>query len=187
MRRSCGQTVGSVSARLTYVKRILLMIVVLFGLVACAPDPGAPNGTPEPEPATASVERWAGLVAERQLDLDDWYAGWDEAVCSSLASSEVDCNLMLTAASFIAQTNDIVIAGPSDPEAKTYLGPVPDEIADLYAETIALTGAARSAAQAWSDADCGVGVEGDCVGLAFTFESAMDKVRQKFAAWSPYL
>ncbi|WP_182491616.1 hypothetical protein [Microcella alkalica] len=135
----------------------------------------------------ASVERWASLVAERKADLDDWYQGWDEATCSGLASAAVDCNLMLSSASFIAQTNDIVVAGASFEEGNTYLGAVPDEIADLYSDTIALTGAAVEAGAAWTDAGCGIGDEGDCIGLAVEFERAMDAVKSKFEAWSPYL
>lgn len=94
---------------------------------------------------------------------------------------------MLTTASFLVQTNDIVIAGASDTSGNTYLGSVPDEISGLYSETIALTGRAVDAGSAWAEAGCGIGDEGECIGLAIDFERAIDAVQLKFEAWSPYL
>lgn len=165
-------------------------------LVGCSPqveEASGPAATDSPSIAAssaapeASVARWAGLIAERKAELDDWYAGWDDATCSALASAAVDCNLMLTTASFLVQTNDIVIAGASDTSGNTYLGSVPDEISGLYSETIALTGRAVDAGSAWAEAGCGIGDEGECIGLAIDFERAIDAVQLKFEAWSPYL
>lgn len=175
-----------------------LAVALLLGLAGCASissDAEEPTSTPNVVPtpaqeepaATASVERWAGLVAERKLDTEGWFDDWNDALCSGLSSAAPDCNIMLSSASFIARTNDIVIAGASNPAGNTYLGEVPAEIADLYAETISLTASAVAAGDAWSDADCRIGTEGDCLRLATDFIRAMDNVRLKFAAWSPYL
>ena len=167
----------------------LLLIVALSGCSSAGnyDESSRPSTTPTPTADTASIAQWAGLVAERKLELDDWYEDWDDAICSSAASTEIDCNVQLTIATFLAQTNHIVIAAPSDPAAKTYLGKVPAEISSLYAETISLTEEAQTAGDAWSEAGCESGEAGDCIGLAFEFESALDSVRTKFAAWSPYL
>ena len=161
--------------------------VALIALAGCSAAPApAETSTATPAPDTASVERWAGLVAERQFETDDWLEDWDDRGCSGLQIANPACNVTLTSAAFIAQTTHLVIAGPSDPAARTYLGEVPAEIDDLYAATIKVTQEADDAATAWLDAKCADGRE-ECVKIAIDLERAIDATRTKFAAWSPYL
>ena len=167
----------------------LISAVALSGCSSSAAT--TTKGTQSPTEASSapesSVAQWAGLVAERKLELDDWYEQWDKAVCSSAASMEIDCNIQLTIASMVAETNQLVISGPSNPSANTYLGEPPSEIAALYDDTLEVAEAAQAAGKAWVDAGCETEDAGECIGLAFEFEYALDSVRTKFAAWSPYL
>lgn len=177
-------------------KKLLPAALLLLIVTGCASTPAsdtAPEASiPSPsvtEPAaTASVARWAGVVAEQQVTLDDWYQSWDDANCSSLAIEAWECGTSIMTGSYIAQTIHLSVSGSSNTASTDYLGAVPADIADLYAETVALTDEALVAAETWRASTCNTDAAGTgCVTLAFTLENALSAVDTKFAAWSPYL
>jgi hypothetical protein len=162
-------------------------LLLLLGGCAASPPETSP-ASPEPvDGDSTTVAQWASLVAEQQLELNDWYDKWEENSCSALSLDYLPCSIQLTSGSYIAQTNHIVIWGPSDPASKTYIGEPPAEIARLYADTIAATEAAYDAGVAWGDEGCSLDVTDACIDIAVELERGLEATRSKFAAWEPYL
>ena len=176
------------------VKRLSPIALLVLAMTGCSSVPTSSEileETPSPTASASSevsVERWAGIVAEQQLTLDDWSQKWDGNSCSALSIEFPLCGAALLSGSYISQTMHITIWGPTVRGGNTYLGTVPAEIEDLYAETIELTEEAKVAGEAWQASTCSADASGEgCTSLAFTLENALGAVKTKFAAWAPYL
>ena len=149
-----------------------------------APRLRAPTPAASSEPANA----WAGVVAEQQVALQAWSDGWADTSCSAAAVAGAECRAMFQTGAEVSESIALAIEWASLSDSETYLGEIPADIADLYGETIAVTGTAKLAGDAWRTSDCNTdGSAAECIGLATDVERAMDDVRSKFAAWSPYL
>lgn len=104
-------TPGETMSKLVALPIALLVVAALSGCASAAPaDLQTPTTTQQAEVKEDSTpEQWASLVAQQQAGWEDWQDGWDEAGCSSLAAAAgaMDCQLMLTSASFMVQTTSI--------------------------------------------------------------------------------
>ncbi|QCR39663.1 hypothetical protein C1N74_03960 [Microbacterium sp. SGAir0570] len=170
----------------------LLVVAALSGCASAAPaDLQTPTTTQQAEVKEDSTpEQWASLVAQQQAGWEDWQDGWDEAGCSSLAAAAgaMDCQLMLTSASFMVQTTSIEHELAVSAGKKGFIATTPPaEVATLFGELTAAGEAAADAGVAWSDAECGSTESDDCTTLAIAFERSIDALQSEFAAWRPYM
>lgn len=172
-------------------KKLLPIALLLIALTGCANAPSVgktADETPSATPSAESVSRWAGVVAEQQVTLDDWFGTWDDNTCSALSIEVWLCGASIMSASYITTTMHLGVSGASNEVSDDFLGEVPAEIDDLYAETVELTEEAKMAGDAWQSSTCNADTSGEgCISLAFTLENALSGVQTKFAAWSPYL
>ncbi|MCS5732389.1 hypothetical protein [Herbiconiux daphne] len=127
-------------------------------------------------------------MAEQQVNLADWSEDWERNSCSALALEAFLCSAGLMSGAFTAQTIFITLTGAAQEGTGMYVGAVPEEIEDLYDETVSAASAANDKSEAWLASPCSTDASGeDCITLAFGLETAMDDVGKKFAAWAPYL
>lgn len=176
-------------------KRFLIpaSAALVLALTACGsgPEPEQPavsaveQADTVPE-GTVSVERYAGEIAALQVDLDEWFADWEETGCSLMSSQEdLICSTYAMTGALTAEAVGTSVRTLSNEDAPGFVGHPPAEVADLYAETLESADAADAAGEAYNELECPE--DDECLSATVTVIRALEDLDSEFTKWSPYI
>ena len=185
---------------------LLVVSVLLVALSACgsnsttddSPDQAVSDSTQTPTEATsatpeedtATVEQYASIVAKNQ-DLKKQIGTMSD--CDWLGSGALDadpasivCQAGVLTLSFQAETLSTSLKSAQKPGVPAFIGPPPDEIEPLVADTVSASDALAKSASAANKAGCEQSAAGKCTALRVDVMQAMSDLKRELYAWEPY-
>ena len=168
--------------------RLVLIGACGLMLAGCATSPApaaVPKPAPSPSDSSASVQQWASIVAEEQAELAKWRDQWNADNCKLAAVDDLTCSIETLTGTFVVQTVSTKLKIPTTAKSTGFIGTPPKEIRGLYGDTQTMAEGAVTAGKAWSDG-CSKTASDECLQLVFEFDTAVEKLETKFAAWAPY-
>ncbi|MGF0118839.1 hypothetical protein ACQFYA_21300 [Promicromonospora sp. Marseille-Q5078] len=133
----------------------------------------------------ATTEAWAALVKKQSDAYDEMQALWDDGDCTAdtATGGDVACQTLLFSMGILGNVASVTFWDATLPEADSYMGEPPAEIADLVQETAA---AADEVSGIGGEVDTACFQGSDCW-QATDLENAWSALGDTYTGWDPYM